>query len=906
MAIVNYNKTQRDIMKNYLYGSTANSGSAFSTGSSSSAGSLSNLGSFSSLSSLSSAGSAGSVCTIAQQSDTELLQAFINKIVEDFPSGNLSQADLERMFKILRIDIKLKRSVLNNNVVCYTFTALGKKYTITCSNKKACESGIDNKRITCWSKSYIISITGISSEKLFDKYFEVVAKVENSNGKNDVNLQYKLKTEYYGLSLTDLKKMLLKECEKIQETVIINNFMNDYKDNTATEVDDVRHMKTFNTDNKNISVTYKNYLDYENKINDETTEYTISQIVEKLIKDFTSGNLTIPALKAVLNAIDITPTIVEVNGKIKVSFSYNYEQKGFIDGSKILTKTYEITCDKNSATMAHDNIQQYTSESPTHPELKELFDEYFESCFDQNGKTKLYALKAGKSLDKYNAKASKILNSAKLSKNGNNELTLFILSVNKNVLEKSATNAIRQLKKSDDIIVYNFAEMIYNIINDLGLNNEQALELVYNIGQEIAKKVGNSNLTNSALQKFFKNNRKNLAKTLQDIVENTVAKTKFYTQEEINNINSINYDSLLKSVNTFNKTTSPTTTESSISVGELLGLPAYCCNDPGVKKFLQILESAYDKFIDYTFDRKIILHYIIKFLNEKVGIQSDPPKLSQETFNNPNFFEDLESIINSKKLENAVKIGSDKVIDDFSQGNEGDCWLLAGLQSLSSSSEGAKLIADAMVWNDDYSKVTIKFAGTGDKIVLTIDEILDFKDENCHASGDIDVIIIELAFKKLLGSINGLDGLNVKFSDSFYKYFVNGDIATSTGTKYDDALNAIGGLFGVSNGKTDMDKKTAKNFLQNILDNKNSGKYAGFAATFALFTTADSATWSWETTSGRTETFEMGYSAHVFAITDITSNTVTFANPHDSSEEYTVTWEEFAKIGIAQMAVTYF
>lgn len=57
-------------------------------------------------------------------------------------------------------------------------------------------------------------------------------------------------------------------------------------------------------------------------------------------------------------------------------------------------------------------------------------------------------------------------------------------------------------------------------------------------------------------------------------------------------------------------------------------------------------------------------------------------------------------------------------------------------------------------------------------------------------------------------------------------------------------------------------------------------------------TTVDGKKHNFYTADGAGSIFNIG-EAHVFAITDITGTTVTFANPWDSSKTYTVTWEEF-------------
>jgi hypothetical protein len=45
------------------------------------------------------------------------------------------------------------------------------------------------------------------------------------------------------------------------------------------------------------------------------------------------------------------------------------------------------------------------------------------------------------------------------------------------------------------------------------------------------------------------------------------------------------------------------------------------------------------------------------------------------------------------------------------------------------------------------------------------------------------------------------------------------------------------------------------------------------------------------------------FEGHGFAITNITNDTITFVNPWDSSVKYTMTWEEFTKLGIGMINI---
>ena len=275
-----------------------------------------------------------------------------------------------------------------------------------------------------------------------------------------------------------------------------------------------------------------------------------------------------------------------------------------------------------------------------------------------------------------------------------------------------------------------------------------------------------------------------------------------------------------------------------------------------------------------------------------------------------NVFDRLEAILDSQKLDNCFKADIDSVIDDFKQGSNGtgDCWLLAGIEAINSTDAGKELLKNAIKWNSDYTAITVTFPGTGDSVTITVDELLNADPDlgsGKYNYGDNDVLALVLAYEKLYGDING------DYGDTFFKKFLpifNRNIETTgifEGKGLDDLVNLIGGLFGGGGGRIDLSTGTVYKYLQYILNAKNNGQ--NVAATFSLFTGGDT-TYRWTTVDGEEGYAGLDYGGwadwggHVFAITDITTTTVTFINPWDSSKSYTVTWSEFANIGIGDIS----
>lgn len=112
--------------------------------------------------------------------------------------------------------------------------------------------------------------------------------------------------------------------------------------------------------------------------------------------------------------------------------------------------------------------------------------------------------------------------------------------------------------------------------------------------------------------------------------------------------------------------------------------------------------------------------------------------ISSETIND-------NTIFNSAK-NSAVQINGK--IDGFKQNRTrtGDCWLLAGLISMSETSDGANIIKDAISQDKESGNVTVKLKGVNESYTFTPAEIIEAK--NRLSVGDDDVRVIELAVEK--------------------------------------------------------------------------------------------------------------------------------------------------------------
>ena len=93
-----------------------------------------------------------------------------------------------------------------------------------------------------------------------------------------------------------------------------------------------------------------------------------------------------------------------------------------------------------------------------------------------------------------------------------------------------------------------------------------------------------------------------------------------------------------------------------------------------------------------------------------------------------------------------------EIDENVSQGNTGDCWLLVGVLSLTSTEVGRNIIKESITCNADGS-VTVTFKGLNVSYTITAAEIkkwdTDSKTNDAYSNGDNDMLVLELAVEKL-------------------------------------------------------------------------------------------------------------------------------------------------------------
>jgi len=277
----------------------------------------------------------------------------------------------------------------------------------------------------------------------------------------------------------------------------------------------------------------------------------------------------------------------------------------------------------------------------------------------------------------------------------------------------------------------------------------------------------------------------------------------------------------------------------------------------------------------------------------------------------------------------ADEIGVNGEIDErVQQGGTGDCWLITGVLALASTDAGRQIIKNSIQVNEDGS-VTVTFKGLGVSYTISADEIKKYDTDNklsdAYSNGDNDMLILELAVEKLKKDIEkGKVKIDPKLGEE-YTHISEGS-KTKAGAAIEGGFSAqliyfLTGLTSESiypknldNCRTERQEASilAKGLsndelfeiLQNAYDNGNTAMTFGLYGQRGIPNSKHTA----KTIDGRTFTLDFSvyneWSGHALVITNLTQDTITIVNPWDSSEEFTMTWDEFAKLGIGVISTT--
>lgn len=192
-----------------------------------------------------------------------------------------------------------------------------------------------------------------------------------------------------------------------------------------------------------------------------------------------------------------------------------------------------------------------------------------------------------------------------------------------------------------------------------------------------------------------------------------------------------------------------------------------------------------------------------------------------------------------------------KIDGTFKQGNTGDCWLLAGIQSLSLTKEG-RAVLDKSVKVDAQGNATVTFSGIGKTYKITA---RDLKCSNELSTGDTDVRAMEIAM------------------DRYFREAMPNGNADIDGNTVSKAFELLGDP---NKTQSAMGQRGVSQVIEYIRSTGMKGK----ASVTGMTGNVDPR--GMDATNEKGEKVKM-YNGHAYTVKGADSNFVYLINPHDTS-----------------------
>ena len=927
--------------------------------------------------------------------------AKIEELAQKFQNGEITTIEFGNMMRQLGAVSK----ECSNNTVQYLYN--GKTYTVVQVKSSATE--VPTYTLSQLKDSYKFT------EDIIDKYF-----------KKDVNSEnYTLNAETDCKTLAEVQQLVV---ENYQKDMVLLNFMNDKNRRTNSGQNMEKYYGT------NIEITKDNYTQYVDKITKDLGEEdtTKQNALNKLINDYTQGNIAISLMNTLFDAIGVT----DVKRLSK--------QRGIMNGYEFTfnDKKYTIWCNTFKATSGMDdsvtttyNIADLKATGAT----QEIIDKYFESVASIDGENTTYRLKrtnyatflAEVEKSKVKKEASETTNSKELSLYSEKDLMAYKLSdsdikifFKKNdegyTLNKDAVKSCfgKEINTAEELLdaMQNGSASIGYIYGAYSMGSDKYLQYFtvtgegnnrkYTLNKDKIKKdfadleittfgqlkaLVDANATTpatpatpttptttnntSASSKHFTSGLLRGAHGLDETIindcfvkinENTYIMNMGAIKSRFPNSNITTLDDLVSAY----KNSEMVYTESELKYQfranpdhidfmfkknedgtysldkEKLALGNLSTRDIGRLAELsdrEIYIQFYEKTRKGHFSRDMISGSEIKknieyyaelykrgwattihtldadadMLNKAIESALSQLEISDnQQYNLSDMCSKFDSLIDdyaSGRNKRSVNVNGE-IDQAVAQGGAQDCWLIAGVLALNNTTNGKQILKNSIIANQDGS-VTVKFAGVNAEYRISYEEMKLYDNEASFATktvvaysvGDNDLLAIELAVKKLKNDIdngkvvlgvdaNSYEGNRANTLDGGYAqqllYFLTGN--TSSTKTVDIPSNASD-----STVKSILSKGIARSEVGAFLNVQNG---SNSALTFSMYYSDKSA----KCTDGSTFSVKLGDSGHTYAITNVDKNkrTVTFVDPSNSTKSYTMTWDEFAKMGIGMLSST--